>query len=155
MADEPQNSDRQALLEAAQSCLCQNARTAARVLTRFYDRYFAGTGIEPTQFNLLVAIRLMEPVSLVRLADRLALERTTLTRNLAILQRKGIVQIATGADARKRLLSLTPLGRTLLKRSLSRWKEAQQAAISALGNENSKKFSDAFSLINKLNLKGD
>ena len=63
-------------------CLCQKARNAARALTRFYDRYFSGSGTEPTQFNLLVAIRLSEPVSIIPLADRLGLERQGLRPDL-------------------------------------------------------------------------
>lgn len=143
-------NERAALREVASSCLCQKARNAARVLTRFYDRYYAGSGIEPTQFNLLVAIRLSEPVSLVQLASHLGLERTTLTRNLDVLERDGLVQTKAGDDARRRLLSLTQNGRHSLKTNLSLWKKAQQAAISVLGKKDFNRMLKALSLSNKL-----
>jgi DNA-binding MarR family transcriptional regulator len=140
----------------SRNCLCHKARLAGRVLTRFYERYFAGSGIEPTQFNLLVGIRLGEPVSVQQLAAGLGLERTTLTRNLGVLRRKGIVEIGRGKDERMRLLSLTPLGRRLLKRALPHWERAQEAAVSALGADNSQRFSNALWAINELNpVEGD
>jgi DNA-binding MarR family transcriptional regulator len=149
MRNQPHSSESAELKEVAATCLCQKARSAARALTRFYDRHFAGTGIEPTQFNILVSIGLSEPVPLAPLANHLGLERTTLTRNLALLQRGGLVATGRGEDARQRLLSLTPAGRRTLKRALPRWKEAQRDAVSVLGSENFVRLSEAFSLSNK------
>ena len=142
--------ERAALREVARGCLCRQARQAARTLTRFYDRHFVASGIEPTQFNLLVALRLSQPVSLVTLAGHLGLERTTLTRNLAILERDGLVQTKSGIDARQRLLSLTPAGRRTLQQNLAAWKKAQQAAIAALGKSDFNRLLSALSLTNKL-----
>ena len=149
MRVELSDAESAALKEVASSCLCQKARNAARTLTRFYDSHFVGTGIEPTQLNILVAIRLMEPVSLGKVADRLGLERTTLTRNLALLQRDGLVEIARGEDARSRSLSLTAVGRRTLQNALQHWKQAHKAAISILGKEDFLRFTDALSLSNK------
>lgn len=149
MSIELDSTERAALKKVAANCLCRKARSAARMLTRFYDRRFAGAGIEPTQFNILVGIRLSEPVSLVPLADHLGLERTTLTRNLGLLRRGGLVEIGRGDDARRRLLSLTPAGRRALKKALPRWKRAQQAAVSVLGKNDFARFSEALSLSNK------
>ena len=146
MNEELSNEERRALREVASTCLCQKARTAARALTRFYDRHFVGAGIEPTQFNLLTAIGLAGPVSLGRLAGYLGLERTTLTRNLAVLEREGIVETESTADARQRLLKLTKKGRETLRANLPRWKKAQQAARVALGTEKFGRMLDALSL---------
>jgi DNA-binding MarR family transcriptional regulator len=123
---------------------------ASRVVTRLYDRHFAGSGIEPTQFTLLVAIRLAEPVSVVQLANLLGLDRTTLTRNLRLLQQSALVRTDHAADARKRLLSLTEKGRQSLRNSLPRWKRAQEAALACLGNAKFARFSDALALARKL-----
>jgi DNA-binding MarR family transcriptional regulator len=135
-----------ALAEVAGSCLCRRVRTAARAVTRFYDRYFVGSGIEPTQFHLLVGIGLSEPVSLVKLAEHLGLERTTLTRNLKLLEHDGLIQTRRGEDARQRLFWLSPRGRGALKKNLPRWKRAQAAAMAALGKDNFARLTDALSL---------
>ncbi len=150
MRSEISGDERAALKEVASGCLCQKARNAARALTRFYDRYFSGSGTEPTQFNLLVAIRLSEPVSIIPLADRLGLERTTLTRNLNLLVRDGLVETKTGGDARQRLLSLTEAGRCALNENLAHWKRAQESAISVLGKKDFSRLSTALSLANKI-----
>jgi DNA-binding MarR family transcriptional regulator len=147
MQNELSVGERTALREVASSCLCQKSRNAARAFTRFYDRYYAGSGVEPTQFNLLVAIRLSEPVSLIQLAGYAGLERTTLTRNLDVLERNGT---QAGSDARQRLISLTQNGRRSLKANLSQWKKAQTAAISLLGKADFDRLLDALSLSDKL-----
>src|SRR5271170_4822571 len=134
------------LREAAGNCLCFNARKAARAVTRFYDRHFAGTEVEPTQFNILVALRLTQPVALQHLAGHLGLERTTFTRNLRLLQRNGLVEVQRGEDARERLLSLSPTGERALHDALPHWQRAQQAAISALGRDAFARLSEALSL---------
>jgi len=149
--DKHSSSEQADLLEVADTCLCFKARNAARLLTRFYDRYLAGTGLEPTQFNVLVAIRLSEPVPIRQLADRLGLERTTFTRNLHVLQRDGLVAIQSGTDARTRLLSLTPDGQRALKLALPRWKQAQEAAVSVLGKRKFAQLSQALSLSAQFN----
>ena len=138
-----------ALKEVATSCLCQKARNAARILTRFYDSYFAAADVEPTQFNMLVAVRLMEPVPLGKVAERLGLERTTLTRNLALLERDGMVHTAPGEDARSRQLSLTAAGRRTLQNALRNWKQAHTAVVEVLGKEDFSRISDALSLADK------
>jgi DNA-binding MarR family transcriptional regulator len=138
--------ERGALLDIAQSCLCSKARKAARAVTRFYDRHFAGTELEPGQFTLLVGIRLTEPVPMARLAEHLGLDRTTFTRNLGVLERDGLAIVARGDDARQRLISLTDEGRRRLKAAMPRWEEAQQAAIFALGKQRFSDLSAALSL---------
>jgi len=126
------------------------------MVTRLYARYFAGSGLEPAQFTLLVAVRLSEPVPLVKLADSLALERTTFTRNLRLLLRDGLVKVSRGEDARTRLVSVTEAGRRAIRRSLPRWKRAQQAAISSLGKDGFVRLSEALALSTKFNRqKGD
>lgn len=138
--------ERGALLNIAHSCLCAKARKAARGVTRFYDRHFAGTGLEPAQFTILVGIRLTEPAPTARLAEHLGLERTTFTRNLGVLERDGLVAIERGEDARQRLISLTAEGRRRLKAGIPRWEQAQQAVISSLGRKNFDDLSAALSL---------
>ncbi len=155
MRNAPDARERAALKEVADNCLCQKARSAARALTRFYDRHLTGGEIEPTQFTLLVAIRLTEPVSLLRLADILGLERTTLTRNLNLLRRDGFVEIQRGNDARQHLISLTDNGRQALLKALPRWQQAQRAARAELGGDNFDRLSQALSLPNQLNKNRD
>src|ERR1700722_6451501 len=134
------------LKEAAADCLCFKARNAARAITRFYDRRLGKPGLEPTQFTILVALRLTQPVALAQLAGHLGLERTTFTRNLGVLQRDGLVVVRRGEDARERLPSLSPAGERALFAALPRWQKAQQAAMAALGRNAFARLSESLSL---------
>lgn len=140
------SKERDALKKIASSCLCARTRKAARAVTRLYDRHFAGIGLEPGQFTILVGVRLTEPVPTAELAGHLGLDRTTFTRNLAVMQRDGFVTVERGDDARERLISLTAEGRRKLKAAMPLWEQAQQAAISALGEKNFNDLSAALSL---------
>jgi len=126
-------SERKQLRDVAATCLCRQARAAARTLTRHYEGFFAGGPLESTQFHLLLAIRLSEPVSMTGLATHTGLDRTTLTRNLALVRSAGLVTSANSTDARSRLVALTATGRRTLQDALPRWQEAQRQAATLLG----------------------
>ena len=66
------------------------------------------------------------PLPLSSLAKQTGLERTTLTRNLRLLESKGLVRVrATEADQRVRRVEMTPAGRRAAERGLPAWRSAQ------------------------------
>jgi DNA-binding MarR family transcriptional regulator len=75
-------------------------------------------------------------VGLAALAQAMVMDRTTLTRNLAPLERAGLVEIVSGADDRRRKdLTLTPAGRDKLKAARPHWRRAQAAFEKHFGAE--------------------
>jgi DNA-binding MarR family transcriptional regulator len=70
-------------------CACANLRRAARIVTQRYDQHLQPAGIKTTQFTLLQALTRAGNISQGHLGDLLGLDSTTLTRNLALLRRKG------------------------------------------------------------------
>src|SRR5919106_5809931 len=70
------------LTEVAAGCACRNLRRTARAVTQLYDQTLRPSGLRITQFTLLVAVAISEPVPITRLADALDLDRTTLARDL-------------------------------------------------------------------------
>ena len=114
-------------LAATKECLCLAARRRARAITRFYDERLRPHGLRATQFSVLAALSLKGPTPVRELAELLDLERTTLTRSAALLQRKGWVAIASSPDTRERRLELTTSGRRQLEAALPAWAEAQAA----------------------------
>jgi DNA-binding MarR family transcriptional regulator len=111
--------------EAARTCLCRKTRMAARAVTRAYDRALRSTGLRITQFTILVAANVADGVPLGRLAEILGLERTTLTRNLSILERDGLIRV-TNLDGRTRNVLIAPAGRARLNAALPLWNRAQE-----------------------------
>jgi DNA-binding MarR family transcriptional regulator len=113
-------------LSVCRSCHCLAARRAARAITRLYEERLRPHGLRATQFSILAALTLKGPTPLGELAELLGLERTTLTRSAALLERKGWIAPAFSADARRHPLRLTPAGRRKLARAFPAWKSAQQ-----------------------------
>lgn len=112
-------------LSATKECHCLAARRYARVITRLYEQKLRPHGLRATQFSILAALALKGPTPIGELADFLVLERTTLSRSAALLQRRGWVEIAPAQDARERPLRLTSAGRRKLEEAFPAWKEAQ------------------------------
>ena len=124
--------DTASIAEAA-NCACFNLRKAARAVTQLYDDALRPTGLRSTQFSMLVLLRLMGAVSITKLAEEAVTDRTTLTRNLDLLQRDGLVRIRPGEDARVREVELTRAGVAKLEEAFPRWQEAQRLVARELG----------------------
>jgi len=114
-------------------CACFNARKAARSVTRFYDHMLAPSGLKATQLTMLGAISISGAATMSELAELLALDKTTLTRNLRLLATAGLVAIDPGADRRARIVALKPAGTYALERALPLWREAQRRVAEHLG----------------------
>lgn len=121
-------------VRVAWHCTCFNVRRAARAVTQFYDDIMAPSGIKATQFTMLGAVAMMGPASVTRLAEHLALDRTTLTRNLKGLAAQGLVEISAGADRRERVVALTGEGAAAIERATPVWREAQEKLAAHFGD---------------------
>src|SRR5919106_5706929 len=87
-----------------QDCVCFAVRRAARAITQHYDRELRPAGLRVTQFSVLAVLSHGEPRPVNRVASRLGMDRTTLTRNLRPLVDRGYVTVTGGDDARVRLV---------------------------------------------------
>jgi DNA-binding MarR family transcriptional regulator len=120
-------------LDMGKSCTCFNLRKATRRVTSFYDAALKPCGLKVTQMTLLTAIRVLEPVTIKRLAKAIVIDRTTLSRNVSLLNKKGMIEIEPGDDLRTRRLSLTEQGHTALVAAFPLWQKAQVEIIRELG----------------------
>jgi DNA-binding MarR family transcriptional regulator len=116
------------------SCSCFAARRAARTITQHYERHLKPSGLRVGQFTVLALLAAMGEQPLTRLAEQLAMERTTLTRNLAALLERGLVTESPTADGRVRLLAITRRGTAAARAALPRWREAQRSIARQLGD---------------------
>jgi DNA-binding MarR family transcriptional regulator len=117
------------------ACTCANLRKAARVVTQVYDAALQPTGLRATQFTLLATLANLGDAPLTQLAEALVMDRTTLTRNLKPLVRKGLIRIEHEADKRVRMVSLTGTGRNAFEDARPRWEQAQSRIFESLGQE--------------------
>ena len=120
-------------------CTCFNLRKATRAVTQFYDDALRPAGLRATQFSLLAVIGQFGRVNISALADEAVMDRTTLTRNLAVLEDEGLIRIESGDDARVREVSLTPAAREKLRVARGYWAKAQAHMANVLGPERVKR----------------
>ena len=113
------------------NCLCKRTRAAARTITRFYGEQLRATGLRPSQMEVLVTIAAQGELSISALSAELSMDRTTLTRNLRPLEKRGLV--AMSPDGRTRLARLTPAGEAVLAATVALWEGAQAAMERSLG----------------------
>ena len=118
------------------ACSCNMMRKSARKITQFYENSLREAGIKPTQFSILAALANTGPIQLTQLADRLVLERTSLTRNLNVLERNTWIDIQPGEeDSRQRVVSLTRNGYKQLDHAIPYWQKAQKAIARDMGQD--------------------
>lgn len=114
-------------------CACANLRRAARAVTKMYNREMRETGLELTQFTLLMTLKLTGETSQGRLGKLLALDSTSLTRMLRLLMKRGWIGEKRGEDRRQRLLELSAAGQEKLEESWPYWERAQARLKKGLG----------------------
>jgi len=122
----------------AAECLCFRVRRTSRVLTRMYDDALRPLGIHATQLTLLNAIAMVASGGggIRRLAEALAMDSTTLSRNLRPLVAEGWVELHHAAGGgRSRVARLSRDGERMLERALPLWEAAHARVLEALGEE--------------------
>lgn len=117
----------------ASECICAALRVAARKMTARYDAALAPIGINLAQFSLLRNINRAGSVSLTELGRRVELDRSTIGRNVRVLQRMGLVQVTPGADQREATVALAEPGLDVLRRGAPLWDGVQDKIVSDLG----------------------
>jgi DNA-binding MarR family transcriptional regulator len=85
------------------------------------------------QFSLLAVLTQTGPLPLSALAAQAGLERTTLTRNLTLLESKGFTRVRLiDKDQRVHQIELTPAGNAAARKGLLAWRLAQKGVPAIL-----------------------
>jgi DNA-binding MarR family transcriptional regulator len=109
---------------------------ATRVVVRHYDRALAPAGLKTSAYSILSRLDREGAQTIGSLADGLAMDRTTLSREVAPLVERGLVEVRPGErDRRQKVLALTGKGRSLLKRARPLWSQAQAGLADLFGLE--------------------
>ena len=91
------------------------------------------SGLLSTQFGVLQVMYNIDSVRISDLADKLGMDRTTLTRNLSVLERDGSIKISQGKDHRTRIVAATQKGRSAVDKATPLWNEAQRKVKQKMG----------------------
>jgi DNA-binding MarR family transcriptional regulator len=116
---------------------CSNAklRHLTRRVSQHYDHEMGKIGLKATQYSLLSAVFQRGPIRPGDLAKAMALDASTLTRNLKPLVAAGWLTTGAGTDDRSHLVDITPMGREKRTEAQRRWKAAQESLNDLLGIE--------------------
>ena len=122
--------------EMARVCACLGFRKASRSVTQLYDQFLAPCGLRSTQLVVLLGAYVLGSANLRRLADELAMDRSTLTRNLKPLIAQRLLQTApTKGRGRSKSIEVTARGQELLLTAAPLWQQAQDSLRQRLGDE--------------------
>ena len=114
-------------------CTSFKLRQLTRRVTQHYDRLVAASGLKTTQYSLLSQMEHLGPARPSDLAAAMAMDNSTLTRNLQPLVASRWAEIGPGEDGRSRRVAITARGRAKRLEAQREWKRAQLALNERLG----------------------
>lgn len=122
------------ILALMTKCYCTSIRIAARRVTSMYDEALSPIGVNAAQFALLRKLGESSPVSIRQLADRTELERSTVARNIRVLEKGALVKLGPlPGDSRATAIRLSDRGQMALLDGNRLWKQAQSSFERRLG----------------------
>lgn len=120
-----------------QQCLGMRVAYLHRLVSRRFDQALRPLGLSVPQLEILSMLILGEqPLRPSDVAERLGMERSTVSRTLALMTRNGLVETTeTSPTGRSLWVTVTRDGRAALARAESAWRSAQDDVHDALGAE--------------------
>jgi DNA-binding MarR family transcriptional regulator len=116
-------------------CICTGLRQAAHAATAIYDRALEPSGLKITMYRVLRRLSRSDGPTITELARIVDLDRSSLGRNLRVLERQNLVRFADGEDERSKVVRLTPKGRAALDKATPLWAKAQKTMSELLGHD--------------------
>ncbi|WP_018698014.1 MarR family winged helix-turn-helix transcriptional regulator [Amorphus coralli] len=117
------------------ACTAFRLRKAARRVSQAYETAMADSGVSIVQFSVMAELGRSSAQTLSAIAERLATDRTTLSRTVDRMQALGWVADSEVADRRERRLILTEAGEKAYKRAIPSWQKVECAIGRSLGTE--------------------
>ncbi len=130
-----EKSDLKKFFDLPALCPAFNIRAASRVITQLFDEILKPTGLQITQFAVLVGVVSLDSPSINQLAKGLVMDRTTLTRNLKPLEKEGLIKITSGDDKRTHFVKITPKGKSAMEKTLPYWEKARTVVSEEFGQK--------------------
>jgi DNA-binding MarR family transcriptional regulator len=116
-------------------CLCTGLRQAAHAMTEIYDEALAPSGLKITMFRVIRRLSEAGEPTISDLAKIVALNRSSLGRNLKVLEREQLVTFVGGEDERSKVVQLTRKGKVALTTAMPLWMDVQTRMKSKLKAE--------------------
>lgn len=131
-------------------CIFTAVRKANRVLFRHYQDALSETGISIVQLSILRALERQGALTLSRLADDLAMERTSLYRTIEPLVEGGAVHVESASKGKSKVAKLTTEGHRAIERVMPSWAKAQERVLKEMASADLSDFQRILSAISNL-----
>ena len=115
-------------------CYCTNLRRSANAVSDFYDNALRDTGLTIAQYYLLINLSRLESANITHWAQRVGLDRSTMVRNIKLLESHNLIEKAEGHG---KTFTLSAIGEKTLEAAVPVWNEAQKKLELFLGKEDS------------------
>jgi len=115
-------------------CINFKAAVLARLMGEKYSRAYTGLGLTNEQVRMLLKLKGMGPVNQQGLANELRLEKSSFSRTIKVMIKKGLVLSKKDkGDSRQLLLSLSEKGEQMVAKIYPRWKEMHDSTTMLIG----------------------
>jgi DNA-binding MarR family transcriptional regulator len=128
--------DRTEIVKAvADECIAMRVRFVSRAITGLYDRALRRLDIKIGQASVLVFLTVHGESGPGDIGKALRMEKSTVSRNLDRMRKKGWIEISAGPDAVSQTIRITGKGSDLLAAVHGEWQKAQESARGLLGED--------------------
>ena len=116
-------------------CYCTNLRRSANAISDFYDEGLKETELTISQYYLLINLRRLNSANITHWAECVGLDRSTMVRNIKVLQSRGFIESAEGQG---KTFKLSETGEKALDAAAPIWSMAQKKIEAFLGEDDSR-----------------
>lgn len=107
-------------------CLAYATRRTGRAVTRLFNARLAELDLNVAQFGLLAAVAKMQGATLAAIGDAMLLDESTMVRNFAVMERRGLVEFQGGRGRGGKHVTLTRVGARLHAQAAVIWRAANK-----------------------------
>jgi len=137
-------------MEFSEFCNCGSLRHTSQKLTSVYDKALFKSGLRVTQYAILKCVFLLDKTTISELNTYLKQDRSTIGRNIKILEKIKVISLNTGKDKREFEIKITKHGYKSLKLARKAWEEINTKISSKLGNKKQKQLIAIMNDINSI-----
>ncbi len=116
-------------------CLGARIGRLHRVVARHYDQAMRPLAMSLPQLEILGVLTVRGPTRPSAIAGSVAVERSTISRNLTLLEEKGWIDADRSPTGRTKTVSITPAGTKTLGTAAAAWTDVQNRLTELLGTD--------------------
>lgn len=114
------------------TCYCTSLRRSANAISEFYDASLKASDLTAAQYYLLVNLSRLEAANITHWAEHVGLDRSTMVRNIKVLQSRSLIETVAGHG---KTFTLSAEGKRALSLAVPLWEEAQRKIELLLGED--------------------